>query len=469
MKVTPAAFLLAVICGFLAAPAGADDAEAIFDDAGHYTVRLDVTIPRPFVEDRQGAHNGAGFVVDRKRKWVMTNAHVAGYSPSTVSARFIDGTRMSARKVYVDPYIDVAIVELVGELPFDVEAKLACGRNAGTGHAVGAYGHPWSFDFTGTRGAISGRTSRLGAEFLQTDTPINRGNSGGPLISMTSGRVVGISSATYNNNEDQNTNFAVPIEQACRILGLLQEGRDPSPPSLAIDFFRLNGDAEGLIVARTFLPAGHVPLQVDDEILAANGTPVTTESELMHELRGSLDDVRMTVLRDSEVVELQGPLDPHPPVIDRLGLYFSGMLFASGGYRDTPSVATGHDVMVHSIAPGSAANGEDLWSYDLVSRIDNVRVENLAHLQELLRSRPFSGKVQVDFLRLVEDSDSGHFYYSVRRSIDWSKPELLGHWDVPAADAAGDHPLGAFYRIASALYQTLTVTPGTARGSTTDR
>jgi serine protease Do len=462
-------FLLAVLCGSLASAAGAEDAEAIFDDAARYTVRLDVTIRTPFVEDQQGAHKGAGFVVDRKRKWVMTNAHVAGYSPSTISATFIDGTEMGVRKVYVDPYVDVAIVELTGELPFDEEAELACDDDAGTGHPVGAYGHPWSFNFTGTRGAISGRTTRLGAEFLQTDTPINRGNSGGPLISMTSGRVVGISSATYNNNEDQNTNFAVPIEQACKILALLQKERDPSPPSLAIDFFRLSGDTEGLIVARTFLPDERLPLQVDDEILTANGTPVSTESELMHELRGSLDAVSLTVLRGSEVVELEGSLDPHPAVVDRLGLYFSGMLFASGGYRDSRAIVTGHDIMVHSVAPGSAANGEGLWTYDLVSRIDNVRVQSLAHLQELLSKRPFSGKVQVDFMRVIEDSDSGHFYYSLQRNIDWSKPELLGRWNLPAGEVAGDHPLGAFYRIASKLYQTLTVTPSTARGSTTDR
>jgi serine protease Do len=404
------------------------DAEEIFAEAARYTVRIDVTISTPFIEDQQGAHLGAGFVVDKDRKWVMTNAHVAGYSPSTLKAVFKDGRRAEARKVYVDPYIDVAIIQLLGDLPSLSAASLACKGEPGIGHAVGAFGHPWGLNFTGTQGVVSGRTTLWGAELLQTDTPINGGNSGGPLISMKTARIVGINSSTYSGENDQNTNFAVPISQACRILSLLKENRDPSPPELGTAFYRLSGNSGPLTVARTFLDNDLLQLREDDEVLAVNGRPVSTESELVHELRGSLDSVHLSISRHNDVMELIGRLNPRPSVAERRGLQFAGVLFAYGGYRDNKVLETGHDVMVHSIEPGSAAAGEDLWRKDIVARVNGVPVQDLAHLTELLSIHPASGKVQVDFLRLIEDSGTGHLFYSLRRHFDWSEPRLLGHW-----------------------------------------
>ena len=72
---------------------------------------------------------------------------------------------------------------------------LDCGTMPPVAHSVGAFGHPWGFRFTGTRGITSAVTTRLGPNMLQTDAPINEGNSGGPLISLETGKVVGINTA----------------------------------------------------------------------------------------------------------------------------------------------------------------------------------------------------------------------------------------------------------------------------------
>jgi S1-C subfamily serine protease len=417
-----------LVIGLTPSDSLAKDAEDFFADATQYTVRIDATISTAFIEDEQGAHHGAGFIVDRKRQWVMTNAHVTGHSPSTLEAIFKDGTRVRARKVYVDPYIDLAIIELLDELPPIGEASLACDHEPGIGHPVGAYGHPWGLNFTGTRGVISGSTSRWGAKLLQTDTPINGGNSGGPLISLKTGKIVGINTSSYNDDDDQNTNFAVPISLACRIVKLLQDGRDPSPPQLLTDFYRTIDGSDGLIVARTFLETNLLPLKQGDEILAVNDADVANESELVHEMRGSLDAIRVIVWRDDDVVEFEGHLNPEPSIIGRKGLAFAGILFANSGFRDHKVLETGHDVMIHSISPGSDADGERLWYYDYVVRVNNEPVSSLDHLNQLLSYEPESGQLQLDFLRMTEDANTGHLFYALRRVINWSDPEQVGDW-----------------------------------------
>ena len=428
MRATLREFSWLLVLGILPIQCFAKDTEDIFAAAKSYTVRINATIATPFIEDKKGARFGAGFIVDKNRQWLLTNAHVVGRSPSTLEAIFEDGTRVEARKIYVDPYIDIAIIELLDDLPSSRQVTLACDKQPAIGHPVGAYGHPWGFNFTGTQGVVSGSTTIWGAELLQTDTPINGGNSGGPLISLKSGKVVAINTSRFNRDDDQNTNFAVPISQACRILTLLKEGKDPSPPELLTTFYNVIGD-DPLIVARSYLDEDLLQLREGDEILAVNNTAVTNESELMHALRGTLDEVELTVQRENQVIRLNGRLNAAPSIIGRRGLYFAGLLFANGGFRDNAALEIGHDVMINSIARGSQADGDKLHLYDNVARINNVPVISLDHLNELLSVPSESGEVQVDFLRLAQDGDTRHLFHSLRRIFKWSKPEQLGFWD----------------------------------------
>jgi len=184
-----------------------------------------------------------------------------------------------------------------------------------------------------------------------------------------------------------------------------------------------------LIVARTFLTGDLLELQVDDEILAVRKSPVSNESELIHELRGTLDSIELTVKRDGQEISVRGHLNPKPTIVDRKGLLFSGILFADSGFRDHLDLETGHDVMIHSVASGSDADGQKLSFYDNIARVNNVPVASLDHLSQLLSVEPSSGEVQLDLRRMVEDSDSGHLFYAERRTIKWSEPEYIGSWD----------------------------------------
>jgi len=261
--------IIIILLFFLSFPfiSKADD-EKIFQDAQKYTVEIDTGIKIPFMEDEKGSSSGAGFLVDKKRGWILTNAHVASYSPSISQIAFFNHDFKTAKKIYVDPYLDLAILKVSpSDIPEEaVNASLECKDLPSVGHPVGAFGHPWDYSFTGTRGIISGLTSKVGGEMLQTDAPINNGNSGGPLISLKTGRIIGISTSKVDSDDNQNTNFAEQIIYACRVLKILRDGGNPSPPELNVIFQEDIENNGKLIVAKSYLKKDQLQLEEGDII-----------------------------------------------------------------------------------------------------------------------------------------------------------------------------------------------------------
>src|SRR5687768_4385564 len=268
--------------------AAAEVSEDVFKGALRYTVQVKATLPVPFDGDRKGSGLGAGFLVDAGRGWIMTNAHVVGRSPSRVEVAFHGEEFTEASKVYVDPFLDVAIIRVSekADIRGIVPPQLACDSVPSVGHAVGAFGHPWRLQFTGTRGIISGVTAKYRTELLQTDAPINQGNSGGPLISLQNGRIVGINTASIRGA--QNTNFAVASMYACRILELLQKDQDPSPPDLQLVYFKDVDSRKELRVARSYGGEETLKLLPGDIIKQVMGMDgkIENETQLLHALRG---------------------------------------------------------------------------------------------------------------------------------------------------------------------------------------
>ena len=424
----------------------ARDAEEIFKDANVYTVRIDATIKTPFIEDFKGAAHGAGFIVDGARRWVMTNAHVAGHSPSELEVVFKDGSRFEAQKVYVDPYIDLAVIEIMSDSLVLTEAPLDCDDDPGTGHPVGAYGHPWGLNFTGTQGVVSGSTNRWGAKKLLTDTPINGGNSGGPLISMRTGKVVGINTSSIDSDADQNTNFAVPLLQGCRILSLLRDGIDPSPPTLGMSFYDIHGDMDDLILAWIDRGSSTIDLKQGDNVLTVGGVRVNSMSDFVHELRGKLDAVELGVLRNGQHLKLEGSFRAEPKILNRKGVYFAGMLFGDSKYADFRQISEQESrthrfrVTVHSVEPGSQAQGLGMDYFDYLSHVNGIQVNSLDHLAELLNVVSQGDDVTLDFMR-GSSSYMGPNFDSVRREFSSSQPVLVGHWDKTGEErvAQGAH------------------------------
>jgi len=398
-----------------AAPAtAADSSESVFKSALNYTVQVRATLPVPFDGDRKGSGLGAGFLVDAGRGWIMTNAHVVGRSPARIEVAFHGQEFAPAEKVYVDPFLDLAIVRVSEGVDTRTiaEPQLDCGALPSVGHAVGAFGHPWRLQFTGTRGIISGVTARYRTELLQTDAPINQGNSGGPLISLASGRIVGINTASIRGA--QNTNFAVAMRYACRILQLLQQGQDPSPPDLKLVYFRDVDNRKELKVARSYAGDGMLKLLPGDVIRQVVGTDgaIENETQLLHALRGRLGDSSLKVMRAGQEAVVAGTKAPMGRVVETRGVYVSGVLFGPITFRDALEIGA-RGLMVHHVEPGSMGESREIEKSDLLEAVDGAPVADVDALHaRLVEARSNSRRVALTFKKLA--GGGALFSYSER-------------------------------------------------------
>ena len=254
------------------------------------------------------------------------------------------------------------------------------------GHPVGAFGHPWRLQFTGTRGIISGVTSRYRTELLQTDAPINQGNSGGPLISLEDGRIVGINTAGIRGA--QNTNFAVAMKYACRIVELLRAGADPSPPDLGLVFYPRHRQPQA--AARRTLPT---QARASSSSAAATSSSRWSASRAGSRTRPSsctrcADGWRarsIRVLRDGgarRTERLQGRAAARARAARRL------CLRRAVRARHHPRCgrrSTSHGFMVHHVEPGSIGEAQEVARSDVLEALDGKPVADLIELHSWLR------------------------------------------------------------------------------------
>lgn len=407
---------------------GQSSAERAFSAARAWTVQVEVAVSQAFIEDEQGFSEGSGIVVDPERGWVLTNAHVASHSPALVKVAFDDGRRLPVERVYVDPYLDLAIIAYdPGRVQHAVPTPaLECDAVPGVGHPVGAYGHPWGYLFTGTRGIASGVTSKLGPDMLQTDAPVNAGNSGGALISLESGRVVGVNAATIDKSEAEGLSFAVPMPYACTLLELLEAGRDPSPPHPALEFaFDENGEAT-TVVSSNRLPAGTLPLESGDRVVEVDGRLVDTPTEFYDAVRGRLDRLSVKVERHGEGLTLEGALPPAPQVTRRRGLLVGGALFASAEEFEGGVLAVGARLMVHNVDAASQASAVDLQVFDLLVRADGEPVESLEALEALFQEA--ARTEQSVSLLLLRFASGKRLVEYQQRQFEPAELERVGPW-----------------------------------------
>lgn len=171
--------------------------------------------------------------------YILTNHHVVEGS-SNLTVYFADKTNASAKFIWSDSSLDMAIIKSSKNMPY-----LECGssKDLQVGEDVLAIGTPLTLQFkhTVTKGIVSALNRTLeiesmgGASYLQNliqhDASINPGNSGGPLISLD-GRVVGIN--TLKASESEGIGFAIPIEVGCAISERIVKNNDFEPAYIGV-------------------------------------------------------------------------------------------------------------------------------------------------------------------------------------------------------------------------------------------
>jgi serine protease Do len=286
------------------------------------------------LQDRVNRVLGSGFVIDSKGL-ILTNSHVV-FGLQSLVVTLDDGAIVPARVVGADPIFDVAVIEIAkpkqGTLPV---AHLGNSDRLRPGEDVIAIGNPLGLDQTITRGIVSGINRilpetplSLSEPLIQTDTPINPGSSGGPLLNRC-GEVIGINTAILPNA--QNIGFAVPINLAKSILpGLLKDGRVIRP------WIGFHGQLIGLELRKLL----QMPL-VDGLLVEAvePGSPAESAG-----LRGGHIELSIggssLLLGGDIVVNLNGTAMSQPDHLAaamraiKVGSTLKLRLFRDGGYRE---------------------------------------------------------------------------------------------------------------------------------------
>jgi len=369
-------------------------------------VRVRTQITDSFLDDERGSFSGAGFYVDVQRGWVVTNAHVVGHCPSTVTVAFADGSFHPARKIYVDSFTDVAVLELAADDRHHPVAPLNGVDVPRIGEAIGVFGHPLGMLFTGSRGIVSGKTDQLLNDLLQVDATVDHGNSGGPVISLRDGRIVGIATSGAGGQKSDRINFATPMKDVCRILELLRQGVPPDPPQME---FSLLVDEDGhhtLDVGRTY-DASRWPFEPGDHIVAI-GTerrPVHSITEMVTALRGTRGPVPVIVNRGDRPVAIA--VDPalRPAVLARRGVVVDGAVIAPVAFEDATVLAEPARLVVQSIEPGSPAEAVEFGRMDMIQTIDGRAFESLDELIDYLAHRHGGGPLRIVFQRFTDSLD----------------------------------------------------------------
>lgn len=204
---------------------------------------------------------GAGFIV-APRGYIVTNYHVVENAANIIITVTDPNPRdFQAKIVLTDPSLDVALLKIVANEQFSV-LPIGNSSQVSVGEWVIAIGSPFGLDMSVTAGIISGMRKSIMIDgnvyqdLIQTDTPINKGNSGGPLINLN-GEVIGVTTAIYApTGVFSGTGFAIPIDS---IKKFISDGVGP--------------DAAGFTqVALTNMPQN----QVGKRTLGIEAIPVNT-------------------------------------------------------------------------------------------------------------------------------------------------------------------------------------------------
>jgi Do/DeqQ family serine protease len=262
---------------------------------------------------------GSGIIVrqDKDLYYVVTNNHVVEDADEILVASR-DGKEYTAALVGKDSRRDLAVISFKTSDYFPL-AVLGDSDNVRVGDWAIAMGNPLGeqFSFSVTMGIVSavGRTGGPAGninDFIQTDAPINQGNSGGPLVNIR-GEIVGINTwiASNNGGGSVGLGFAIPINNAKRSIDDFIRSGSVNDGWLGVSLIDLDRDSlqalgvdnrRGALASQVFIgsPADKAGIRPGDFIVAVDGKEIRGSTQLTQTV-GNIrpgDSAVFTVIRD---------------------------------------------------------------------------------------------------------------------------------------------------------------------------
>ena len=308
-------------------------AEEIYTGACQSTVG--VTIPgyayNIFGQPGARAVTGTGIVISEDG-YILTNFHVIETAYNLGAPIMIltyDGTEYEAEVVGIETDSDLTVLKIEAEEL--TPATLGNSDEMRVGQTIYTIGNPLGeLTYTMTSGIISALGRRITTDdativnMFQVDAAINNGNSGGPVYNVC-GQVIGVVTAKYSQYGMEGLGFAIPINDACRIANdLVEKGYVTGKAYLGMSFANVSPSVaryydmvQGVYISYVeegscSETAGLIP---GDIIIAIDGTPISTTSELVKTVREyrAGDSVELTVWRSREIMTVTVVFDEELP------------------------------------------------------------------------------------------------------------------------------------------------------------
>jgi putative serine protease PepD len=273
-------------------------ATSVYDSAHKGVVEITVsTTSSPYGGQAQA--QGSGFVYDGAGH-VITNEHVVE-GENAISVRFWNGATYKATLVGTDPSTDVAVIKVNAPTSMLHPIELGDSSALQVGQPVVAIGSPYGLEETVTAGIVSALHRGMTApnnftipDTIQTDAPINHGNSGGPLLNLA-GQVIGINSQIKSDSgENTGIGFAVPSNTVKSIVSQLLTNGNVQHAYLGVGIATGQNGVQ-LTEVRSGTPASKAGLQSGDVVVRIDGRKVTNASELSQAIDARRPGAKVTL------------------------------------------------------------------------------------------------------------------------------------------------------------------------------
>jgi serine protease Do len=360
---------------------------------------------------------GSGFIISSDG-YVLTNAHVID-DADKILVKLSDRRELPAKVIGSDKLSDVALLKIrASALP---TVHIGDSNQLKVGQWVLAIGSPFGLDHTATQGIISAVGRSLPGDtyvpFIQTDVPLNPGNSGGPLLDLN-GNVVGINAQIYTRTGGyMGLSFAIPIDVAMDVVHQLQTKGHVTRGWLGVTIQDVTQELarsfgldkpHGALVSGVMAnsPAQQAGIKTGDIIVAFDHKPITNSSDLPP-LVGTTKPsttVPFTLIRNGKEITLAVNIKELPEKLTTtlasgeptdhsetwLNIIVSNLTPQQRKELEIPAGG----VLVQDVAPGIAADA-GIRPGDVILSLNSVEVTDIAQLKSLIEQLPHDKPIPV--------------------------------------------------------------------------